>query len=650
MKIDQCLFGYEDGHRLLASSMSLGEQTSLLTQLSDLAPGTIFGASDGYWTGLPLPHIGRYALMRTWLAPEMPRPGCVWTHVMLVDPVFLEEAPDLAILQRVARRPQRPDDRAIYREPLEVSFEAVGPAPIRNLSQGESLHKLLVSLYASGGAVVSVADPGELDPVLFAVWSQQWPRLRRNFRFQTATSRDPHPAGGTRFDVVLQLRDDVTSTHPVDWPWVKAATADVVEGGRGGLRSFLWRYGQDVRRQRGSFRPLCEIKLLHDDPGDDAGPRLLRLVTESFSQLEDASTLKQDVVDGLVVPDAQLDVLWFVLANDGGNVMPPPSPAGIGRIGRLWRERPDELLPLAQHTADADDPLRRSVFGAIAAAVPIADFWHLTASYPRVRECIVRTRPELLRSEQVLTLDNLSLVSLVAQLPPDASVAADLIPRLLSRDDARLAEVTTERFPQAVAIRVITAVGAGTTGVGNAWARELVRRPSALLDPVVMGHVNHTSQLYGLADSLGWLTPQVIGAGTEPWIAALDDIDSDLPDDKRDTLNSFLIALALVSGSDGGRRILEKFFDAVHGQILKSRLPWRACDILAPILPDVGWIKEWDFGLRLRLAVARSYVDNRFDPASFARLSKSRKTRVMLAAAAAAVPDGKNLARAVDAV
>src|SRR3546814_5522694 len=77
MTIDQCLFGYEDGHRLLASSMSLGDQTSLLTKLSDLAPGTLFGSSNGYWTGLPLPELGRYALFRTWPAPEMPRPGCV---------------------------------------------------------------------------------------------------------------------------------------------------------------------------------------------------------------------------------------------------------------------------------------------------------------------------------------------------------------------------------------------------------------------------------------------------------------------------------------------------------------------------------------------------------------------------------------------
>jgi hypothetical protein len=64
LKIDNCLFGYDDGHRLLASSVKLGgEATSQLTLLSDLAPGARFGSSDGYWTGFPLPQLERYALI-----------------------------------------------------------------------------------------------------------------------------------------------------------------------------------------------------------------------------------------------------------------------------------------------------------------------------------------------------------------------------------------------------------------------------------------------------------------------------------------------------------------------------------------------------------------------------------------------------------
>src|SRR5476649_1952553 len=118
MKIDQCLFGYDDGNRLLASSFPLGAETSLLTELSDLAPGTVFGRSEGYWTGLPAPSIGRYVLMRTWPAPEMPRPGCVWTHALLIKPNYLESIADLSRLQTLVIQPANSKDRDRYREPM----------------------------------------------------------------------------------------------------------------------------------------------------------------------------------------------------------------------------------------------------------------------------------------------------------------------------------------------------------------------------------------------------------------------------------------------------------------------------------------------------------------------------------------------------
>ena len=58
----------------------------LLSTASDLASGTRLGENDSYLTGLPLPKSRRYAFFRTWAAPEMPRPGCVWSHVLLLDP------------------------------------------------------------------------------------------------------------------------------------------------------------------------------------------------------------------------------------------------------------------------------------------------------------------------------------------------------------------------------------------------------------------------------------------------------------------------------------------------------------------------------------------------------------------------------------
>src|SRR5271168_894484 len=99
LKLHQCLFGYNDGHRLLASSLRLpSDAASSLLIHSDLLPDFNSSLSDRYWTGLPLPVAKVYALMRTWLAPEMPRPGCVWTHVILVGVADMARLPELSLL------------------------------------------------------------------------------------------------------------------------------------------------------------------------------------------------------------------------------------------------------------------------------------------------------------------------------------------------------------------------------------------------------------------------------------------------------------------------------------------------------------------------------------------------------------------------
>jgi len=185
------------------------------------------------------------------------------------------------------------------------------------------------------------------------------------------------------------------------------------------------------------------------------------------------------------------------------------------------------------------------------------------------------------------------------------------------------------------------AANGANTRVADVWLHELTRRPRVLLQPDVMGLVSRASLLYQFADALGWLTPEVAAAGTGPWLAALTNVSNDLPEDQEDMLYCFLVALALVSGGDSGRRVIEKFFDVLHGQVLKSRLSWHARDILSPLLPDLGWIRGWDLGLRLRMAVAAAYVRYEWSPQSYAALTGDRKVRTMLADAASDVPGGQ---------
>lgn len=645
MKIDQCLFGYDDGHKLIASSIPLGTEESLLTELSDLAPGTVFGRSDGYWTGVPAPSIGRYVLMRTWPAPEMSRPGCVWTHALLIEPSLLETIGQLSILQTLAIRPISPVDKSRYCKSIAVD-SSLDTAVIMPLDQ-TIVKQLLLSLYTKSNPVVEVNSPGELEAPLFAVWSQQWPRLRRNFRFQTATSQAPTSLGTVRFDIAAALSQRPEVIDKGNTTWLAVATNDVNEGSRGTLRNFLWHYGEDVRRQRSSFKPLIEIHQMNIEPSaNDTASRLIEVIRKSFLSLENARLLKQDLVDGVLVPSAQPILLLEVL-RPGDPYLPAPTSDAVSKLKKLWPDHKNELLELAELTAEASDSLSGNIFEAVKSQITDSEFWSLTSKHPLIRKRMLREHPKLLIDVAAQELDDETLADHLSILPRKTRGLQDLIYRLLTRKHKKLANVAFEKFPDITSKQIIKAANSSDSEIPAIWFNELIARPKILLKPDVMGLISRASLLYKIADSLGWFRPEIMAAGPGPWIKALNNSSNDLWGEQEDRLNCFILMLALFSGGEDGRAAVELLFDTVHERVLDGRLYGLAKDTLSFWLPEHGWFSGWDIGFRLRMLVAETYVRCKWPVDSYGHLARDKKVRVMLADAASDVTGGAGYSDAV---
>lgn len=122
MIIHQALHGYNQGHTLLASSLTLPSiDDDLLKVMSDWTEysGDANGDSS-YIMGYPLPDGKYYAIAKSWYANEMPRPGCVWTHTFLVDLENLETNFDFRQLLPLFQRPNN-DSHHNYNYAFELS-------------------------------------------------------------------------------------------------------------------------------------------------------------------------------------------------------------------------------------------------------------------------------------------------------------------------------------------------------------------------------------------------------------------------------------------------------------------------------------------------------------------------------------------------
>src|SRR5258708_30893322 len=128
-KLHQALHGYADGHRELALSITLTprDQRTLLALSGISGPGARL-EDEGYLTGYPLQESGFYALARTWLAPEMPHPGCVWTHTLLIDFTDLAMLETLEGLADLFRRPAGLAAAKDYEQPRHLSADYI-PSP-----------------------------------------------------------------------------------------------------------------------------------------------------------------------------------------------------------------------------------------------------------------------------------------------------------------------------------------------------------------------------------------------------------------------------------------------------------------------------------------------------------------------------------------
>lgn len=86
MKVHQALHGYNQGHNLLYSSINLPyEDEDYMKKQSDWTEYVDDDEDSSYVKAYVLPQSHLYVVSKSWYAYEMSRPGCVWTHSLIIN-------------------------------------------------------------------------------------------------------------------------------------------------------------------------------------------------------------------------------------------------------------------------------------------------------------------------------------------------------------------------------------------------------------------------------------------------------------------------------------------------------------------------------------------------------------------------------------
>lgn len=659
--IHQCLFGYDRGHRLLVSSTDLPSPVArALLVASDLPVQDSSDPDNPTLTAFPVDEHGVYALSCTWAAPEMPRPGCVWTHTILVPFPILARIPDLGVLRSAFRRPDRAGTFDVYADDIvDTALEA--PVSRASIHTAETKATLAALYREPGHRVIVEADPDSdfegWIAFAFAVWSQQWPRLRRSFRFSTRDVgarrnvadcdlqlfRPEHSARSTRTggegprvagraapsNPRASLPDD-----PQGRTWIDVAFLDLGQP-RSILKSFLKRYGADASAGRGAFEGLVAAYCaLTTRDLEMSSRRFGAAIRESFVALPEAAALKADVVSGRIQFHAGAELSRFEwLARMLDEVGEPGATFDRDKIAASLRESFNRL-PFEQRFEMARDGLPFGEFGWIDDALSglvgqadVADVLHFAQGDKVLLRHLARIHPEFLLDRAVMRSDagRELLKAALANEELDLDRLFDAI--CFVEDDDRV-ELAFALDRERATDRVLDALDEGIE-IPRPWLTCAFDREGLLLDQFIRRKGAKLSTFLLILDRLGVRNGYLRAIGTSTWSNVIGGLRNDLSEAGHVRAAAYVFAMAMDRPGKGAEDLFARSFDPLHAAAAKDALgsSWW---IVEPFLPGKYNYWSWDKCRRLRAGVCETYLHHRLDGSKFISTTRSFKTFKLL--------------------
>jgi hypothetical protein len=638
VQLQQTLHGYNGGHKLLRSSLTLPPVVQReMVILSDLSGPNASSTLEPYYTGYPVPALRRYAFAKTWLAPEMSRPGCVWTHTLLIDTADLARIYDLRRLRQHFVRPDSPELIRRYERPFEWDMDS------HDLEDSKPIHpyvltELIAALYGfpEKPVVLSIADRVMAEDMTLAVWSQQWPRMRQEFSFCTYSLSD-RSRTGIRFDLqvipprltrefrrasseIVLIDEDQSS--PSERPrWAHAAARDVSDHFPSGWRDWLWTLASSVRgNARKAFAPIIELTSLFDVEGAaQVDPqRLLDVIAERFPTPADGSQLKQLLlgVQRLQTSGSlsERDLLTSLATTEHWAAFDPSSLKLRSRAANLWQTDLGGTADLLLIAGSDMNPLAEQIRLGVADGAANLSGADLRKLPPRLVLPLVRVNPNIARHPEVWEIrsDEHSLYEAWLHgsggddVDPEVvqgilTAGCDGLARRLSSLNGPVAESVLEWVELQDKERI--------DHLGTDWLQLISRDAKEVI------------RWLGNRDQVTWrailvivraLSPQsadVTKYGSGNWCQQIERASRDVQRQEFAWLCAFGFGVAMEIGDIESIDLMSRCFLPLHSIAANEELPeslWQKI----PRLPTMGWSETWDWCERLRRGLVRSFVEH----------------------------------------
>lgn len=626
VRLQHAFHGYSEGHRLLHSSVELvSRDAKTMLMMSDASgPAAVIG-DEGYLTGYPLTESGYYAFARTWPAPEMSRPGCVWTHTILVEFSDIPALGGATGLLKLFRRPRGKDD--FDNSEMTLNSDSY---PRTSFSL-DATRRILWATYANPTkSIISTSfAQHERDEFVLAMWAQQWPRLRRAFRFCTLSFAD-RSVGGSAFDLQFlpasgrvpraQFRKafDADKADFEDYDWLDDAVTDIQLGRDGPLREFLRLAGSDVSG-REAFVPLASIHALSRrfTSQPESLDRAIAILGSEIPDSQGHAARALIVRAAASAPhDLGLSGLEYIISNfdllEGDDSAKLAESVGTA----LWAKEPRRVLGLL-----SSDTIRRQIAERTLSVLPRSALLEETITgVPEFRQALLDIRPDLGVEAAYWSLPGTWNSDSIQNMSKHTEFIPAIIAAMI-RSGRPLAREACVGFGREKVLRLVVDVLDKDETVPQsyaaAWLAESCSDAGAVARLLCERSISRVSTLELIARAI---RPDFVpnDFGEDPWLTAARSMPRI---SLTKFLASFLLARAFGRRTLSSAELLQLCFDAVYYETEHASLPDDAWLLLDGRLYRSYFWPIWDRCERIRQTTVSLFVDRNIDPRCFINIT-----------------------------
>jgi len=648
-KFHQVLHGYSDGHRLLSSSISFAPDTDrLLFVMSDMSGPSMSLGFERYLTGYPLPTEESYALAMTWYAPEMRRPGCVYTHTILIKNQDLPYIRNFLNILGLFRRPKGNDDLEFFKETLElIDIESsvtnvLVTLPVINIS------KVIDSVYSHPGKPIFVAEESTeaWENTFLQIWSQQWPKLMRNFSFCTGALTSRRISGHhldlqhVPWSYVNQLHREVPEgiivgigdSNPCKGSdWVSFLVKDVCWPDKN-FRQFIRKFGVESDEGR-ILMPLLARTYIDIYLCNDCIPSIENIILDTcriFPSVNQGKKFKKAIfgLDGLLSNVMSEDeILCSTVTSKYNKCLPPILLRIKERAANLYLLNPQKCIEISISILnDRLNKVRNEFIVGVFSAVNDSDAILFANEFKGILPTLLTYNSNLLSYVSIWSLSGISRQEVLAEAKVNGFLNNQVLSAIIhsgSSDD--IASELTHYFEKDAIIAALNYQNTTNDFIGWNWVAAFRNYNDVLTTWILSQEEINATVIAILANSLLDDAHTSDKLPLKCWSFLANNLN--LLGDRDLYIGSVgYLAMMAFSGIDVRYSgIMACVFQPVHDLAANNEINYNIWQRISRYLPSVG-LKEWDRCEKLRKGLVEKYIECNWPIQNFLSSVQSKET------------------------